>query len=74
MPDDRRGPGTSARRLTRQRAQELQADPRRERQHNDAQAEILTAVEDAQLEGGVQSKKQAMKFVRQKFPVKTAAS
>ncbi|PYV51055.1 MAG: phosphohydrolase [Acidobacteria bacterium] len=36
--------------------------------------EILTAVEDAQLEGGVQSKKQAMKFVRQKFPVKTAAS
>src|SRR5437667_9181915 len=36
--------------------------------------EILTAVQDAQLEGGVQSKKQAMKFVRQKFPVKTAAS
>jgi len=30
--------------------------------------EILAAVEDAQLEGNVQSKEQAMRFVRRKFP------
>jgi poly(A) polymerase len=36
--------------------------------------EILAAVEDAQLEGGLQSKKQAIKFVRGKFPRDAAAS
>ena len=30
--------------------------------------EILTAVEDAQLEGNLQTKEQAMRFVRNKFP------
>src|SRR5205814_2540002 len=35
---------------------------------------ILGAVEDAQLDGGLQSKKQAMKFVRSKFPRDAAAS
>ncbi len=30
--------------------------------------EILTAVEDAQLEGNLNSKEQAMRFVREKFP------
>ena len=36
--------------------------------------QILSAVEDAQLDGGLQSKKQAMKFVSQKFPRKAVAS
>ena len=36
--------------------------------------QILSAVEDAQLDGGLQSKKQAMKFVSQKFPRKAMAS
>ena len=36
--------------------------------------QILAAVEDAQLDGGLQSKKQAMKFVRSKFPSDAAAS
>ena len=36
--------------------------------------QILAAVEDAQLDGGLQSKKQAMKFVRSKFPRDAAAS
>jgi poly(A) polymerase len=36
--------------------------------------QILAAVEDAQLDGGLQSKKQAMKFVRRKFPRDAAAS
>jgi poly(A) polymerase len=36
--------------------------------------QILSAVEDAQLDGGLQSMKQAMKFVSQKFPRKAVAS
>jgi poly(A) polymerase len=36
--------------------------------------QILSAVEDAQLDGGLQSKMQAMKFVSQKFPRKAVAS
>ena len=36
--------------------------------------QILGAVEDAQLDGGLQSKKQAMKFVRSMFPSDAAAS
>ena len=36
--------------------------------------QILLAVEDGQLEGRLRSKKQAMKFVRSKFPVKAQAS
>jgi poly(A) polymerase len=36
--------------------------------------QILSAVEDAQLDGGLQSKKQAMKFVSQKFPRNAVAS
>jgi poly(A) polymerase len=36
--------------------------------------EILVAVEDGQLEGRLRSKKQAMQFVRSKFPVKAQAS
>jgi poly(A) polymerase len=35
---------------------------------------ILAAVEDAQLDGSLQSKKQAMKFVREKFSQTAAAS
>ena len=34
--------------------------------------EILSAVEDSQLEGALRSKQQAMEFVRQQFPVETA--
>jgi poly(A) polymerase len=36
--------------------------------------QILSAVEDAQLDGGLRSKKQAMKFIRDKFPLNAAAS
>ena len=36
--------------------------------------QILSAVEDAQLDGGLQSKKQAMKFIRNKFPLNAVAS
>jgi poly(A) polymerase len=36
--------------------------------------QILSAVEDAQLDGGLQSKKQAMKFIRDKFPLNAVAS
>ncbi len=36
--------------------------------------EILAAVEDGQLDGTLQSKKQAMKFVRDKFPQNAVAS
>jgi poly(A) polymerase len=36
--------------------------------------QILAAVEDAQLDGTLQSKKQAMKFVREKFPTNAVAS
>jgi poly(A) polymerase len=36
--------------------------------------EILTAVEDAQLEGRLQSKEQAMRFIRQEFPVSSTLS
>jgi len=36
--------------------------------------QILSAVEDAQLDGGLQSKKEAMKFIRDKFPLNAAAS
>lgn len=36
--------------------------------------EILTAVEDAQLEGRLRSKKQAMQFVRREFPQQSASA
>jgi poly(A) polymerase len=36
--------------------------------------EILSAVEDAQLEGRLHSKKEAMQFVRREFPTKAAVS
>ena len=36
--------------------------------------QILSAVEDAQLDGGLQSKNQAMKFIRGKFPLNAVAS
>jgi poly(A) polymerase len=36
--------------------------------------QILAAVEDAQLDGGLQSKTQAMKFVTREFPQKAQAS
>jgi poly(A) polymerase len=36
--------------------------------------EILAAVEDAQLEGRLASKQQAMRFIRREFPQDAAAS